>query len=231
MITLEVTTDNQSGIAGMLSGLASQLPFAYSVAINLTVNSAQKAIQASLPNEFHLRHASFIEQTIYRKPGQDFATKTNLVGTVRVNPERNFLAKYELGGEKTSSSGKSLAVPIVRLGAPNLIIQRSDPLNVKMLMASINAGHGKVFKVRKSKGGVKVTTDANRVYLAKSAKGTFIIQRTGPGQRDTRVLYAFEKEVPIKDQLHFEDTAMAAALAAWDENWDAALQRAIDTMR
>src|SRR5437899_325556 len=54
MITLDVTTDNQSGLAGMISGLNRQLPYAFSRALNATVDDAQEAIQRALPAEFTL---------------------------------------------------------------------------------------------------------------------------------------------------------------------------------
>ncbi len=227
MISLDVTADNQTGLAGILSGLTSQLPYAYSVAINKTLDAAQTAIQDSLPDRFRLRHAAFIEQTVKIAP-QDRATKTNLVGTVRINPDRNFLAKFEDGGQKVGQH--SLAVPIMRLdGDPNLIIGPGDPLSVKRLMASIQNSGGKIVRPRIRKGQLRVSVDPNKVYLVKSASGTFIVQRTGPNQ--TRVLYAFKKEVPIPASLHFDEIAMGAALATWDANFAAAMDRAIATMR
>jgi hypothetical protein len=230
VISLNVTIDNGAPIESAISGLASQIPFAAAKAINLTLQDAQSTIRQHLPSEFTLRRQSFIEQTIYIAP-KDFAKKDNLVGTVRVNPARDFLAKFEYGGTKRSIAGKALAVPIIRESQPMLIINRGDPLAVKMLMASIQAGHGKVFSTRRSKGGLKVTIDPNRVFLVKNANGTFIVQRTGPASTDTRVLYAFKRSVPIKADLDFEQIAMAVALARWDFNVGEAIQYAIDTMR
>jgi hypothetical protein len=207
------------------------VPFALSRAINKTVDAAQDAVQAALPAEFHLRRAPFIEQTIYRKPGQDFATKTNLAGVVRVNPERNFLAKFEDGGEKQSIAGKSLAVPIMRQADRDLIIRRGDPLSVKMLMASIQLHKGKVLRFRnlRKKGQVKITVDPNRVFLVKNAKGTFILQRVGTGSAGNRVLYWFRKDVPIPDSLHFDEIALKTALATWDANMADAIEFAMAT--
>lgn len=230
MLTLTVTTDDQSGIAGALSGLRGQLPFALSVAINNTLNDAQSAIQAKLPDEFTLRRADFIQKTIYIAPG-DRARKDNLVGTVRVNPDRNFLAKFEYGGEKQSASGKSLAIPIMRASDPSLIIGRGDPLSVKMLMASITASHGKVLRSRVRKGQLRVAVDPNRVFLLKTDKGTFIVQRTGPGAGDTRILWQFRKQTALPANLDFENTAMQAALKSWDGNVTKAIAYAIATMR
>lgn len=229
MITLDVTQEG-TPLAAYLTGFANQVPFALSKAINLTVDKAQDAVQAALPGEFHLRRAQYVENTIYRKPGQDFATKQNLVGAVRVNPERDILAKFEDGGEKQSISGKSLAVPVVRLDQPDLIIQRSDPLNIKTVMNAIANAGGKIGKKQRGRklGPVRQQASAS-VYLIKSGGKTFVIQRTGP--TTTRVLYAFEKQVPIMPQLNFDEIAMRAALASWDQNMADAIEYAMATAK
>lgn len=230
MIELDVTTDNQSGIAGMISGLTSQLPYAYSVAINNTLNSAQSAIQAKLAGEFTLRRADFIQRTIYIAPS-DRATKNNLVGTVRVNPARDMLAKFEDGGMKTPQASSTLAVPIFRADDKNIIIKPGDALSVKRLMDSIKNRSGNVLRARVRKGMLHVAADPNKVFLVTTPNGTFILQRMGPGAGNNRVLYAFKKSVPLPASLHFDETAMSAALASWDTNFNAALDRAIETMR
>ncbi len=214
----------------MFTGLTEQLPFAYSRAINKTVDSAQAAIKTSLPSDFTLRQATFIQNTIYRQPGQDFATKANLVGSVRVNPARDFLAKFEDGGEKRSISGRSLAIPVMRLDAPNIIIGRSDPLNIKRIMSSIQAFGGRVVTPRLRKGQLRVK-QIGSAFLIKTARGTFVVERTGPGAGDTKLLYKFEGEVPIQPQLHFEDTAMAAALASFEQNFNDAIDYAMATAK
>lgn len=184
MIDVEVTTDNQTGLAGMISGHASQLPFAYSLGLNKLVNAAQGAVKDSLAGKFTLRQPSFIQNTIYRQPGQDFATKTNLSATVRVDPKRNFLAKFEDGGLKHSRSGKDVAIPILREENKGLIIKKGDPLSVAMLMAAIKRSGGKVLRPRLHKGMVRVKVDANKVFMTTNAKGTFILQlEPGDGSR------------------------------------------------
>lgn len=227
MITLDVVQDGGTPIAAQISGLASQLPYALSVALNLTANAAQSAVKATLPSEFTLRRASFIENTIYRKPGQDFATKTNLVAAVRVNPGRDFLAKFEVGGEKRSLSGHALAVPIVRIGAPNLIIGRNDPRSIHRVMALIAEQGGKAVGPFKKRTATRAARQS--FFILRTRHGnTLVMQRDGA---NVGVLYAFKKQVPIKPDLHFDETAMAAALASWDANFAAALDRAIATMR
>jgi hypothetical protein len=234
MITasLDIVTGNAAEFTSAIVGLSEQLPYAYSLAANQTINDAQKAIQATLPERFILRRADFISHTIYRKPGQDFATKTNLVAAVRVNPDRDFLAKFEDGGQKTSTTGKSLAVPIFREDDPRIIIGRGDPLSVQKLFDAIATRKGHTFKGRKKRGQPgPQQINFGRVFIAKNEKGTFILERQSSGSGGTRVLYWFRKSVPIKDQLHFDDTAMAAALEHWEENLYAAIDRAIGTSR
>ena len=226
MIGIEITVDKPD-LATMLSGLGRQLPFAESVAINNLVDDAQTAIRATLPGTFTLRRADFINRTIYIA-NADRARKDNLRAVVRVDPSRNFLAKFEAGGEKTSQSGKSLAVPIFREDNKTLIIRAGDPLALAKVMQAIEQRQGKL-RGRRRKGEPKpLISQQSQVYLVKSASGTFIAERTGT---TTRVLYAFKKEVPIAPELHFVDTARAAVLAHKDQRFEEAIQYAIATMR
>jgi hypothetical protein len=229
MFELEVIADNQSGLAGMISGLTQQLPFAYSVALNNTVNDAQAAVRAKLRGEFILRRPDFISRTIYIGPA-DRARKDRLSATVRINPERNFLAKFEEGEDKQARAGKSLAIPIMREQSPMLIIRKGDPLSLARLFQSIEKRKGRVFKGRRKKGE-SAPINFGRVWITHNSKGTFILERLRPGRGGNRVLYWFRQSVPIDERLHFVSTARDAALASWDNNFSAALDRAIATMR
>lgn len=231
MIDIDITTDNQTGLAGLIGGLTTQLPFAYSLGLNKLVTGAQQAIQRTLDERFTLRRREFVERTIYRKPGADFATRSKLEASVRVNPERNQLAKFELGGEKRSRSGKDVAVPVFREHDRMRVIRPGDPLSVPMLMAAIKRSGGKVLHPRLHKGQLRVRVDPNRVFLVTNEEGTFILQRLGPGDRNNRVLYWFRKSVPIPADLHFDETAMATVLANADATFADALAYAMETAR
>ena len=114
-----------------------------------------------------------------------------------------------------------------------LIIKRGDPLSVANLMQAIENQTRVTVRTRRRKGDpkrlIRATPQTGSVYLITNARGTFILQRTGPHQ--SRVLYAFEKRVPLPASLHFEETALAAALANWQGNVEDAIARAIATMR
>jgi hypothetical protein len=226
MIGIEVEMSTP-GIAAQLSGLAGQLPFAASVALNNLADDAQMAIRQTLPQHFTLRRPDFIDRTIYIA-NADRAKKDHLAVTLRVDPRRNFLAKFETGGEKTGQGGKMLAVPIIRASDKTLLITRGNPLALKKIMADIDQKKGR-FRTPRRKGDPKpLLRQSQSVYLVKSAKGTFVIQRTGA---TTRVLYAFERQVPIQPELHFVDTARVAVIANADRRFEEAVAYAIATMR
>ncbi len=205
-----------------------QLPYAISRGINATLDAMQTAVRTHLHDgTFFLRRPDFIDKTIYIAPS-DRATKTRLVGTVRVDPERNFLAKFEDGGQKDPSKASTIAVPVFKQASPSLIVSRSDPLYIKKLMASLDRTGAARGRVRNRKGAPKRLVP-QKVYLVKTAKGTLLVERTGPGQ--TRVLYAFERSVPIKADLHFEEIALRTAEAQWDALMSQALEDAIASAR
>ena len=204
-----------------LKSAGAQLPFTLSLALNRTANDVQAAIRQTLPSKFHLRRPDFITRTIYRKPGiwptGDNSSKTELTAAVRVHEQRNFLAKFEEGGEKKGEGG-SLVLPTPRINEPNLIIRRSDPLHISKLPGSL------------TKSG-KLRT--------KSKVGVFIVQKPGGAktimQRISntaiRVLYTFRRAVRIPKKLGFHETGLKAVNATWSRNLGEALDRALRTAR
>ena len=228
--TMELTVNvmGLDDVSDKLSVLDRQLHYAVSRGINATLDSVQTAVRQHLHDgTFLLRRPDFVDRTIYIAPS-DRATKTRLIGTVRVNPDRNFLAKFEAGGKKEPTKAKTIAVPIFKQQSPSIVINRGDPLYLKKLMASLSLTGAARGRVRKRKGEPKRATP-QKVYLVKSATGTFLVERTAPGQ--TRVLYAFAKSVPIKADLHFDEIALRTATATWDGNMSRALEDAIATAR
>jgi len=234
MIGLTVEIENGALIPTLMAGIATQIPFATSVAINNTLNDAQKAIRATLPQHFTLRRPEFIDRTIYIGQ-QDRARKDRLVGVVRVNPQRNFLAKFETDHEKTSRSGKALAIPIIRARDRSLIIKRGDALALKKVMDAIANREGRLKQRRKK--GQPPPGPLGDVFLLKTGGRTLVMQRpvSGPDRTGNRshltVLYVFEHHVPIEPELHFDETALRTALATWGKNAEEAIAYALATAR
>jgi hypothetical protein len=234
MIEFTVDVQHESEIISMLAGVRSQTPYAISVSINRSLDDAQAAIRRTLPEHFHLRSKEFVERTIYIA-NKDRARKDNLVGIVRVNPERNFLAKFETDHEKRARGGKNLAVPVLRIRQPDLIIKRSHPLSFKKVMQAIDQRGGRI-KARRKKGAPP-PGPLGDVFLLKKNGRTLVMQRPVSGgdrtgnRSNLKVLYVFEHEVPIEPELHFADTALATAQRVWVRNFEAAIDHAIRTAR
>lgn len=206
-----------------LGALERQIPYATSVAINRTLDDAQKAIRVHLREAFHLRRPDFIDRTVYIGR-EDRARKDNLVGTVRIDPRRDVLAKFEDDTIKRPRAAKSIAVPVFVQDSPDMILARSNPLNLKQLMRAIDRRGGK-FKREK---GQKQRDVQRRAFIVKNARGTFVVGRLGS---ETRVLYAFKPSVPITPDLNFKRIAFETAEAVWNARAAEAIDLAIQTAR
>jgi len=201
-MNLDIRVD-AAAVTKALGELQKQARFATSKALNDTANDAQRAIQDSLAQKFTLRRPDFIKRTIKRERPNDFATKDNLVATVRVDPKRDILAKFEDGGEKVPTKGKALAIPTLSVRRTKAdVIQKSQ--RPRALLSS-----GKAF-VR----GAAIVQKARRVA-------------GGLG----RILYIFKARVRIDNRLHFVDTATQSVEATWAARAIAAVDRAINTIR
>lgn len=242
MINLHIEISGADDLLAELSGLRQQTPYATSVAINNTLNDIQRAERAHVHQTFTVRRQDFIDRSIYIGP-QDRAKKDRLEGTVRINPERDVLAKFDDGGEKRAQRAKSLAIPIVRIGAPSIIIRHSDALSVKNLLAAIDQAKAKDRRMGRSKGNrarlrnlAGLDIHGKRVFLVHARNGSaLLVERTGAGSHGSlagsRVLWAFRPSVPIKAELEFEEIGMRTALERWEANAEAAIELAIATAR
>lgn len=218
-----------------LGALERQIPYATSVAINRTLDDAQKAIRVHLREAFHLRRPDFIDRTVYIGR-DDRARKDNLVGTVRIDPRRDVLAKFEDDTIKRPRSAKNLAVPVFRETDKDMVVGRSNPLNFKRLMAAIDKGGARGFGAgtmgeikRRRQKGMHGPMQRELVFLVKVPKGRFLVQRIGAKQ--TRVLYSFTPSVPITPELNFKRIAFETAQAVWNARAAEAIDLAIQTAR
>jgi len=170
-------------VVDFLAAMPGKAHFGASIGLNRTANEIQDAIRATLPGHFTLRRADFVKKTIYRKPGEDFASKHKLTAGVRIHEDRDFLAKFEEGGTKTPRAGRFLAIPQggVRRNKRDIITKSQG---VRSLLAK-----GKAF-----------------------IKQGAVFQLTGRGKARHPILaYLFRRSVKIPASLHFEDTARRVA--------------------
>lgn len=204
-IQIKVTGTN--AVRDELRRIGRQAPFAMSVALNNTANDAQKAIRGGL-SAFTLRRKTFVENTIYRKPGQDFATKTKLVATVRVNPERDFLAQHEEGGDKRPRSGANVAIPL----------------------PAVQPDRSVVIPRRLRPSGLRTNGQVRKVV---TPAGTFLVRnRPGKGKGRlegwrTEFLYLLKPVVRVRPRLSFHANATKAIDASFARHALAGIDRAI----
>lgn len=205
---MQIHVKGSDAVRHELQHIGRQAPFALSLALNHTANEAQRQIQSGL-SAFTLRRKEFVERTIYRKPGEDFATKSKFRAAVRVNPARDFLGQHEEGGSKTPLSGRSVAIPL-----PAVVEAAGQPVIPKRLRPS---------GLRLNPQVRKVTTPA----------GTFLVRNRpgkGRGRLDgwrTEFLYRLKPSVPIKPRLRFHANASKAIDATFERIALAAIDQAV----
>lgn len=204
MITVKV---DPSEALSYLQRISQQAPFATSRALNAVANHAQADIRAGIKRTFTLRREQFVLNTV-KINREDRASKTKLDVTVRIDPERNILAKFEQGGTKQARDGRNIAIPTENLRRTKAdIVQRSQ--RPKALLDSRGAAKGKVFK---------------------TAAGIF--QRLGArAAQITRTLYIFRTSVRIRPMLSFERNAVQAVRRTWVQEMTKAFADAERTAR
>jgi hypothetical protein len=189
-------------LARSLREIGKQAPYALSLTLNRLANVAQQDVQNSLSTRFQLRRAQFVRNTIYRKPGEDTATKTRLEAGVRVDDRRDFLAKHETGGQKTSVDGGRVAVPIgARRNKAEIITKANRP------RAILN------------KKGFRIKDD-------------LIVQTVGRGKRAAlKVWYKLVRSVPIRPRLEMAKTSQRAVDREWVRIASEAIEQAMRTAK
>jgi hypothetical protein len=185
-ITLRV--DGASGLRKALDDIGRKAPRAMALSLNRLADDVQAEVKKGLASRFTVRRSAFVQNTIFRK-GDDFATNTRLRAQVRVNPDRNFLAKFEEGGRKGPRSGTSVAIPLEAVKpTPMTVVQaRMRPAALRMNQ-----------QVR------KITTPAG-TFLVKNRPGRGKGQMTG---WRTEFLYKLRPSVPIRPRLDMHSTAL-----------------------
>jgi hypothetical protein len=184
-----------------IANLPKQVRFGASIGLNRTMSEAQDAIRDGLGSRFTLRRATFVKNTIYRKPGVDWATKDKLEAGVRVNPERNILAKFEAGGTKSPTGGRRfLAVPVAVKRNKFDIVTKANSLKALLANKKAYIRDGKVWLL------------------------------SGAGKIKKRTLaYIFKAATPLPSSLHFVDTATRVINARAVANIEGAITAELTT--
>lgn len=212
-----------------------QLPFATSVAVNLTAKDVQEAVRAGLRARFIIRRDWVVQGITIPKVSDKGEPAPTAV--VAVDASRGFLDKFEAGGQKIALN------PARPIAIPSLAIRpaRTDlpPRSLYPSALGLVPVHG-VTGIRPARQHIT----ARGVVQFKGKRRTFVLnetmygvqvpgvfQRFGPGKHDFRLLWAYKQRIPIPALLQFQDTALKTITARWATNFSNALERALATAR
>lgn len=225
---MSVTIVGLEEVQALLEKMPENAKFGASVGLNRTADEVQAGVRASLPAKgFTLRRKAFVEQTIYRKPGEDFARKDQpeMFARVRIHDERDVLARHEEGGSKRPTKGRVIAIPI---GArPN----KGDVVPVKYQLKTLffhqrgRLSQAKAILNTKSKAGRKrllKRSVADDVHVDRHGR-VWLTQGRGKGSRST-LMWIFKPSSWVPPRLHFEDTGRDIANRRLRPNVEGAIE-------
>lgn len=232
MITMQVL--GLDVLQKTVASLSSSLKFGASVGLNRTMDEAQSAIRETLPGRFTLRRRDFVEKTIYRKPGEDFASKDKLAAGVRIHDERNVLAKFEEGGDKTPRGGgvggagdsnKAVAIPVGARPSKTAVVPQR--LQLKSLFFGSTSRISQAIQIislgrreRRFRGLLVKRSGITDDVFVKDGK---VFQKTGKRGK-LKLLWIFKPSVRIQPLLHFVETAKRIVMERGVANIAGAMQ-------
>lgn len=195
-------------INALLAKLPENARYGAALGMNRTMDEAQAEIRRGLSGKFTLRRKTFVENTIYRKPGEDWATKDKLEARVQVNADRNQLAKFEEGGDKGPTRGrKALGIPVVGGARPTKGAIVPEKFKLKTLFFSQQG----LLSQARSIAGTKKRSGRNALLKASAKKyvsmngKVFEIIGTKRTPR-LKLLWVFKPSVRIAPKLRFAET-------------------------
>lgn len=212
---IEISVDPRELVASM-NGMEAQLPYAAARALNECAVAFQADERAVMQSEFTIRRPWVLQRIKINR--NEFATKAKPEVVVRVDPQGDFLNKFEAGGIRTPRGGKkALSVPIGAKPNPRAIVKdslRPKALDFKKVGAGVFKGANRTFLIQRPDGtGVILQRKGRAVALKK--------RQHGPLQKGQRrdyalvVLYVLRPRTPVPADLHFVETARKSFALHW----------------
>lgn len=218
---IEITVDYRRAVRQLTDDGRKQIPYALAKAVNATVLDVQKAERANLRSKFELRRPAWADRSIKITR---FAKKSDPTAIIGIHPpgdasRADILAKFETDTEKLPRSG-TIAVPVSRIGvgrrkSTGIIPKRERP---RAILDGSNKG---VFLVRKKMGAV-----GEGIILQRLSFGR------GKNRRSSVVaLYYLVRRARIKNNLHFQLTALNAVDKTFVKHMTTEFDKAMKTAR
>lgn len=253
MIPLEIEVDPK-GALFWIDFAHKQTAFGLMIALNRTAELALAEERKAIQRNFIVRAPGFILPPL-QIPNAHRATKTRLAVAVKLgyeeqgrsigNRRAQILSPFEEGTPKRGRLDMPIAIPTkaVRPDPRGLIPQRMYPRNLignfsvlgRFVSLGTKAREKRVFK--KHKGTTKVFSRQVGRYFTMdprqqrglSPRAWGVWERTGPGTRDIRLLWAFRIQVPRPARLTFHKTAQESVDRNFGREWELAFDFAMRT--
>ena len=229
----KVTADTEPMSRYLERLVRDQFPFALSLGLNLMGKDFVVQEKLGIEMRFTIRRPAFIRPSVQMTPGK----KSNPDVRVFINPDRDILAKFELGGRKLAAPFGGRVVQ-GSIAIPQYLNATDQTGVVRQSLLPSNLGLASARRLSKTSGATELTRAGMR-----GKRRTFVIapgrslglpdggifQRIGRGRRDLRLLFVLKPSVPIPPRLEFEKTGKQVAQDRWPVHMEVALQRALDT--
>lgn len=204
---LDVKIDTAALILRLKNG-EKRLAYAVVNAINNTAKRVQEGERQNILARFEVRKSDFIMREAAKiKPFANVKQGRPYAEIAVGQKPRLLLGEFERGGIKRPAKGGSVGVPITGSAA-----RRSFPTPVpeELYFRNLNLRRRKSAKAQV----LRALQGDHETYTVPDV-GVF--RRTGPGEGQTEMIYAFVKSPKLKPQLHFVETAKRVADAWFKE--------------
>lgn len=228
---ISIKLDGADALISKLSDLERrQLPYAMKLGVNRTAEEVQAAQSAHLGKAFTIRRP-WVQQYGIKIAKGDFATKDKASVTIQVNPDADFLIKFQEGEQKRPRDGHSLAIPIeARRNKADIVQASQRPRAFQFTSASSSvASRTTIYKGNK------------RTFMLQKPDGSGVIfQRMGravKGQKRTgrdpnlKLLYILQPSAPTPPSLEFFQIGTRVAQDRFAVNLQGMLAYAIRTAK
>jgi hypothetical protein len=258
LIEFAIDVQGRDSVASLLSGIQQQVPYAMMVAINRTAEEVLAEARREIRSGFIVRSPKF-DLPPTQLPRTWRATKTRPIATVDLGDDdggkagigsrrRQIFSKFELGGTKHAiDSDFPIAIPTraIRPSPSQLVPKALYPVNLRLTPRTQADGsilpalrRGKV----RTLSGAAISNRARRQQQLVGVGGTFVIydasgkpigvfQRTGPGHRNIRLIWAYRQSIHIPKLMDFAARGSAIISERFGPNFDGALALAVATAR
>lgn len=217
---LLATIDSQA-LEADVKNFAKQVRFALSVALYETARACAEGVKDNLDKHF-IKRTPWIYKGIWVEPGGSRAIRKAAGDTgpmiAKVGTVDEFMARHALGGKKTAR-GKAMGVPVAI----------RDPIT-KVLRPS--KWPSALLKDKTSSSGARVKRRRKKPFIQQLSNGkNAILIRTSKKRYPLKTLYTFEKEVDIQKRWPFKEEMERLAPSIFEERFESAMKRALETAK